>query len=458
MAKRPMLTEKGVKPESAKRYARPEGRLRYSTSPKPKRVRPKGRAQAKQKRQPATSRPVVPSNDPLAPLTGRGLRREVDALAQLQYGGQERELANQRAISQQAQANIPGWYQSYKDTLTGMQQAQQQAYQAGQQAAYSQANQMFAQQQGALQQQGQQAQADAAARGVTADASVQTQALQGASQNQAMGTAFGGLIGAQGASQNAIQGARVNAVAGQQLQAQNTELAQRRKIEQMAADLAADKGVFKVKARGDIRTSERTYDLNRKAFGLDVAEEQGDQEEAARKAKLELQKLRALNRDRKGRRRLTKRGQDVTARGQDLSRLTAQERLNLQRQQDLADDGIINGSSGPAAGQKSGSTLTPSQRRGYRSDYQEAVAALRVDPKWSPKRAAQFVNALTANGTPKEIARAAVQAQMGGVDPKLARQIRKRYGFTVGNRRKAAKPTPKGGARTSAMDDTPRRA
>jgi hypothetical protein len=365
----------------------------------------------KQPRRPKAQRPqrVPASNglDPLAPLTDRGLRREANTLADLQYRPQERELAYRRQVQAQRQANVPGWFQDYRNTVGAMQQHVQQAYQAGQQAAYQQANAMYGRQAGAIQQQGAQAQADAAKRGTTADSSVQAQALQGAAQNQAMGTAFGGLIGAQGANQGAIYAAQQSGVAGQQLQAQQNEQAQMRKLDQLAADLASDKGAFRVKARGDLREQERAYDLNRRASWLNVAQEQNDAADAAAQRRLKKRQLRSLNQDR---------AHDNALGDATEGRQGAKDRRDAERDAYQREHGL--GPYKPAAGKGGTSIFSPKDIKRNRGKLRNFIALGRADKD------------LPSGYDPLMAGVAAQLIKKGVVDRKTSRRFREAYGFS----------------------------
>src|SRR5215204_4970822 len=71
-------------------------------------------------------------NDPFA--------AEVNALARLQFGGQERQLDSERRISDQHSMNMGGWYGNYVNTLQGAAREQQAFTQGLQQAQFQQAN------------------------------------------------------------------------------------------------------------------------------------------------------------------------------------------------------------------------------------------------------------------------------------------------------------------------------
>jgi hypothetical protein len=342
----------------------------------------------------------------------------LDALTELQYGGQVRELDAQRRISDQHSTNMSGWYQDYLNR-SQQAQAQQAAYTQGfQAAAYQQANQAAmvdtGQNQQLLAQQNQQA----AQRGMTVDPSVAQTLQGGVAARQATGTAMGGLLAAQGQAQTAYLGNRV-AVAGQQgIQAQQDEQRKKAQIDQLAQDLQREMGAFKVKTKMDLREQRHTRRLENAAFGLDQAEFAADvADDRADNRRLSKAERRQ---QREARSRIRDRRQDNI---RDQQRLSLDERKEQRmRDQDLADDGRLNGSSGGSSGGKS---FTPTQVRSGRKSLRNLVGRVKnnVDPPDS-------VDPL--------LARAAVQiADNGGVSPKLARQIKRQYGFTPKINRKS---------------------
>ena len=194
---------------------------------------------------------------------------------------------------------------------------------------------------------------------------------------------------------------------------------------QQAAHIGATFGDLK-EARQKARMEERDFQLELSKFAQATQNANRDDRRAAREdrrqARAERQRI-----------ALQRRGQNVTIRGQNLTDRRAQS----------------------GGGSGGGSSLTPTQRRNYKRDYQKAVALLRTDPKWSPKRADAFVDALTANGTPRPISRAAVDRLVrGGTSPKVARRVRGQFGIRVpvSGRRKSRAPGAQkfAGIRTTA--------
>jgi hypothetical protein len=342
----------------------------------------------------------------------------LDALTELQYGGQQREIEAQRRISGQQSVNMGGWYQDYLNRVQQAQQSQA-AYTKGfQDAAYQQTNTAAMADTGQNQQLLAQQQAQAAQRGTTVDPSVAQNMQAGVAARQATGTAMGGLLAAQGQAQTAYLGNRVGVAAQQGIQAQQDEQRKRAQIDQLAQDLQKEMGAFKVKTKLDLREQRHTRRLENAAFNLDVSSEAADQADDRADNRRMTQAERRQQRE--ARSRIRDRRQDNR---RDQQRLSLDERKEQRmRDQDLADDGRLNGSSGGSSGGKS---FTPTQVRSGRKSLRNLVGRVKnnVDPPDS-------VDPL--------LARAAVQiADNGGVSPKLARQIKRQYGFTPKINRKS---------------------
>jgi hypothetical protein len=267
---------------------------------------------------------------------------EVDALAQLQFGPQERQLAEQRAIEAQRGVNQNSWYSDLYQRSLQAAQASQAGALAAQQAAYAQGNQNFATDQaanqGLLQQQNQQA----AIRGTATDPMLAQQMQQGAQVRQQQQTQFGNLAGQLGQNQAGYAGARTIQATEQGIQAQSDTQARQRKVESLAQELLADKGAFKVKTGMELQQTAHKQRLENKAFGLDVAQEQFDQQDALADNRRMSKSERRQQRE--ARSRIRDRRLDNTRADRSLS--LSERKEQRMRDQDLADDGKLNGSSG----------------------------------------------------------------------------------------------------------------
>jgi hypothetical protein len=261
----------------------------------PKRDRPRQRYQ--RPRQQPRRQPY----DPLQPLQGPSFREELDRMVGSQYGPLERELGAQRGaqerISTQHQANLGSWYDNYLNERRAAEQRTQAAYGQAQQGVVNQANLALGQDQQAAAGQQQQAQQSAAMRGATADPQMNEQAQNAAAARQALALLSAGTLGTLGANQASFMASQTGTAAGQAAQSQADEQARYRglmtELDRTGQSLAREKGDYRYKARGELTDRERTYALNREAFGLQVREQ--EEEERSNRAQ-EAQDRRELRR------------------------------------------------------------------------------------------------------------------------------------------------------------------
>lgn len=343
--------------------------------------------------------------DPLQPLTGPSMRREVNAEAKLQYGPQFNQLDSERRISDQQSTNLQGWYKDYQAKVE-QSAAQQAAYTKGfQDSAYSQANTAAAtdtaQNQQLAQQQGQ----SAAIRGTTVGPQVAQTAQAGVAARQAQGTAMGGVLAAQGQAQTGYLQGKVGTAAGEAVQAQVDEQRRRGKIEQLSRELKSEMGQFKVKARGELRDTERKYALERQAFGLDVQKAANDQANTRADNRRQARSDRALNRDRQA----------------DNQRMNAadSERARHNRQLEAEAD-ARNNKGGP-------SSFTPKQVRDNRVKLQNGQG---IANDHSGKGYQGLVQDMVDAGYDREMARVIALRATGQDVPKpLLRRFHRQYGF-----------------------------
>ena len=365
----------------------------------------------------ALAKPKPAPFDLAAPLTRQTYNAELKAATGLKFGPQEAQLDSERRISGQQMANTESWYTDY---LRAAEQAQQRGQQGFQQAAGNirsttdQAHQQSLAQNAQL---SQQAQSSAAKLGATANPELDAIAARAAQSRQATGNAQAGLVDSLGATNNAYMADRGRIGAGAKLSALQQEAGNRRKIEAAGRDLSTQKGQFRAEFRTQARKDERTYGLERAAFGLDT-----------QKAALDAADDAADNAAARARLRATRRGQNITRRGQDVSAETQ------RRGQDLTDARSRANGGGGAGG------LTATQRRGYQADFGQAVALVNGRLEKTRKNPAAAVNALvTEKGYPRPLARAAVERALhGGISPKTAKQIRQ-FGIRVKVRKPAKK-------------------
>ncbi len=379
---------------------------------------PKSKAPAKPK---TPAKPKPAPFDLAAPLTRQTFKAELKAATGLKFGPQERQLDAERRVSDQQIANTGSWYDDY---LAAAERARQSGQQGFQQAAgniRSATGAATAQSNAQNAQLSQQAQEAAAKLGATANPELDAIAARAVQSRQATGLAQAGLVDSLGASNNAYMADRGRIGAGAKLSALQQEAGNRRKIESAARDVATEKGQFRAEFRTQAREKERTYGLERAAFGLDTLKAKLDAKDDAASRRLARVKLRE---DRMRDRRDFAAGRDDEA---------------FDRADTLADNQRADRGGGGA------SSLTPSQRRGYQADLGQAYSLAQAYMKNGRLKKGVSPGSVVAGlvgkkGYPRDLAKAAVQrAVNGGVDPALARAIKRKYGVNVKTRKPSKK-------------------
>lgn len=337
------------------------------------------------------------------------LSKQVDALAQLRYGGQ------QAALNTQGRA-IPSFFNQYQQRLQ-QSTAAAQGYYAG------------------LQAQGQAMQAQAAqgpnlGPGVSADVQAQAQ-LAGASR-AGMAGQFNQALGANAGAENAFlqnQGAVAGAAQlGQQLQNTGQQI-----------QLRNDIGAYKTTARSDIQSAQASAaqkqqenELAAQALGLKGQAEQNDltiaktkikETAKQRRAKVRTEKLKIRTQARQARSQARQEGKKVNQYGytnEQWQRFSASHRQRVMT--------ALKGGGGASGGASSG-TVSQTQAREGRITFRKAVA--NVERHKSVESKALY-EALVDAGYDPTLARGAVQlVRKGNVGPKTRQQLRDDYGVTV---------------------------
>lgn len=208
-------------------------------------------------------------NSLIAPLTPKGLRREVRARTRLQYGELGRALRGDLRASRAQSRNLNAWYNEYQremDKLRSGQLANTQALQtqmASNAGAVSQA--------GAATRDALQAEEDrsAAIRGTVSTGENTSRDAAGAAQRSALAASSRDAAAQMGASSNnLLTGIAAAAELGRQADQRaerNTRLQTRSKLR----DLKREKGDFRVKTRGDLRQSERDWTIQNRTLAKD---------------------------------------------------------------------------------------------------------------------------------------------------------------------------------------------
>lgn len=242
--------------------------------------------------------PFVPGST----LTLGEVLRDLRSERRLRYGGQTQAL-------QQHQANTTGWFDQYKADIAKQATADQARYTAARQQVIDTADTSQQRSNQQATDAAKQMQADAASRGATYSGQPTQQAVAGTDVRHAAAEAFANLILSQGTAEGTYAGARQNVASAAQL-------SERLRGQRMGEDLRAEKGAFANQYLAQRRQDESKSVLENLAFGLDQQKAQADIE------------------DKKARRKLTRRQQNITRRGQDISDANADANRDAQKARD----------------------------------------------------------------------------------------------------------------------------
>ena len=360
--------------------------------------------------------------NPNIPRNGRQIRSLGEALVDIEYAPQDREIQN-ALKNEQGRANVMNnWFQGYQDDVARIGRENMIANQAFQQGAYTAAQQAFAGDTAAVGQRQQQSSDNAAKFGATVDPSVAMGAQQAAGARQQQGIAFGNTLGQIGVAQAGLFGQRQIAAGQQRMEVLAESQARQAKVQELAQELAGQKGKSLTATIGKLQDSEHTKQMERNAFGLDVQQAQTD---AADKA-ADNKRLARKDRQTAARNRL------LNAQTRANIRKTKGE-LALDRTADLADDGRRNHSQDYSTwkdGQDGGtpSGFTPKQVRDNRSSFENGISRGRGV---SGKSYQWHVAKLQAAGYDELMAKVVAWkvARSGRVPAGLLNRFKKRYGF-----------------------------
>jgi hypothetical protein len=373
--------------------------------------------------------------DPLQPLGGKGFNQEVNQIVGAKYDPQQRELQSQQRISGANLQRTNDWYDQYRATLAANNaQANQQAQQ-GVQGQQAQVNTAASQDEQNRQRLQAEQEASAKLRGATIDPGVQSQALQASQARRAIGNA--GISQLQNrATANATYGSQMqNVAAGSKLQALNDEAARGRQLSKLGLDLASERGQYKGVVRGDLRDKERTYALNRQAYGLKAyqAQSQAQHQRAQDRNVRHGQNL--ISQDKRKQRAWDKRKSDRQY-NLDVQKFGHQKAKDnwTQRYKQAHPPGSGRGGRGGSGTNPAG--LTPSSRRGYKDKWEGYVGNVRTGQK-PPKG----VNPMLGSAA-LEYERNRKRTGKGYVSDRTRRAIRKRFGFWIPGAPARAKGNP----------------
>ncbi len=223
-----------------------------------------------------------------APLTPRGLAEQVTAGTDLAYAAPTQELAGQRGVNAQMQANIPTWFDGYQASLaraTAVQQAATANAVAAQQNAADTTSALDTFQRAAQQAS---TASDAQSRGAAVDPSIAATAQQAAMARRGSMDAFTGLQAGLGAAATGLTANREGVGAGQRVTAQQAERNVGLNLDATARSLATDKGNYATTFRQKLIDAEHTKRLENKAFGLEAEKAAADVETDRAKLKAKV--------------------------------------------------------------------------------------------------------------------------------------------------------------------------
>lgn len=347
-------------------------------------------------------------------------KSQVDAAVDLEFGDTDLELAKQRRVSGQASLNVGDWWSGYQRDVEAARRRGQAGSQQAQQQVYGQANTARAQDQSQSAKMDEEAQKQAALRGTTAGPNV---AAQAQASRTALSSSFGGLVGAQGAAQNAYMADKYRIGGGIRASELQKEQGRGRQIDEEARKVASKKGAYRTSARASLVDAERKAQLEAAAFGLDVSKATDTAADRAADNRRQARADRQAAKDRAAGRRVQRRGQDVTIRGQDLTDRRAREK------------------GGPNAKGK----FTPTALRGNKTKLRSAIQLAKDTGDAKPGRGKTLRQFLASEGYKDPVLGkvATEYAIYGGVVSKgLRAKFKKAYGFNP-KLAKRGKPIPK---------------
>lgn len=335
-----------------------------------------------------------------APLDPKTFRREVRSSVRLQTRPLERQLQSefQGSVNRQ-QAEIPAWFGDYLQKVQGSAQNTQNAY--------NQVNANFGNylqnantsDTAARDKVNQQAQADAAQRGANVSSVAADQAANASARRADLGAFQGGVLGTQGANAYAYLQNR-GAIAGrEQIDQQQQEALNRRKISSDQRELAQKKGDIANQTRQDLRKAERDYKIQRMAFTKPTANQALSSATSRRNANLSSA--------------TTRRGQNMTQQTSLLGNAASLKKQKQKERWDKAHPGASGSSGGRSPAEKH------SDRQAFHNAYSAVSAAYhsaatkpKTDTQWQQLSSAVVNGVTDSQGNP-------IVKGLGGTNPHL---------------------------------------
>lgn len=208
--------------------------------------------------------------DPLAPLTGSRLNKELDAAVHLKYGDAEGALAQSKANQAQTTANTGTYYDDYRNALAEATARIKANSDASVQAQQQRVDQSSADMTQHAQEQDAQASQQAALLG---RGPVQTQAAyQSADAAKSQGNLSAGHLREQANSQNTLMEMRGATAVQAKAEALGRAAAKSRQLDDQGVALKKEEGDYRVDQRRQSREDERSYAAIKQEFGLKTKE------------------------------------------------------------------------------------------------------------------------------------------------------------------------------------------
>lgn len=381
---------------------------------------------------------VVPGSG----LTPNALTQQVGADTNMQYGAQMQQQQTNRA-------QVDPIYDAYRDSIAKLNQQNADAQAAAVTDITTRASGLAATDKAQVSNLITQLQMGAAGRGATVDPSIAANAQQANTSNQAAANSDAAQATTTGLATGGFL--RGQAALGEGARAQK-----KLSLDDAIAQLKGTMGQFGVQDRAKIISG--AVDQATAKGNLAVATQNSNTAATVAGSNAQLGQIKAAEgiRHDKASEKLTQRQQDVTSRGQDLSRQTALDRLTSQ--QTIAQDKeklsraefqakygvppeqaskIKPGAQGgltPYQKLKTGQQQT-AQKDKAQEQYNQAVGLLHTNLKGkknvTPEQEATLLST-SKHSIPYNLAYAATQAYLyGGVGPKTQADIKKQYGISL---------------------------
>lgn len=383
---------------------------------------------------------VVPGSG----LTPNALTQQVGADTQMQYGAQMQQTQTNRA-------QVDPIYDAYRDSIAKLNAANDAAQQQAVTDITTRASGLAATDKAQVSNLITQLQMGAAGRGATVDPSIAANAQQANTSNQAAANSDAAQATTTGLATGGFL--RGQAALGEGARAQK-----KLSLDDAIAQLKGTMGQFGVQDRAKIISG--AVDQATAKGNLAVATQNANTAAAVAgtNATLGAQKVAESVRHDTAGEKNTRRQQDITARGQDLTRRTALDRLtssgnvnadkkNLSSAQFFAKYGITidqankgvkpkttSGGLTPYQQLKTGEQQT-AQKQKAQEQYNQAVGLLHTNLKGkknvTPEQEATLLST-SKHSIPYNLAYAATQAYLyGGVGPRTQADIKKQYGISL---------------------------